>query len=108
MSSAGGHRERPRRAVRTVGPDAAATAPGLAALFGGHLAGLGRGRGVTADVAALVVAVQNGERWLDKKRLAEHYACSVRSVETAMAEGMPHTVIFGRPKFRPAETDPWL
>jgi hypothetical protein len=57
---------------------------------------------------AILTAVQRAERWLDKKGLAEHYSCSVRSVETAMAEGMPHAIIFGRPKFQPSATDPWL
>ena len=46
--------------------------------------------------------------WLDKRGLAEHLACSVRSVETALAEGMPHAVIFGRVKFQVATVEPWL
>jgi hypothetical protein len=48
------------------------------------------------------------EPWLDKRRLADHLCCSVRSVETAQAEGMPHAVIFGRPKYRVSEVEPWL
>ena len=48
------------------------------------------------------------EPWLDKRRLAEHLACSVRSIETALAEGLPHAVIFGRVKFRVTEVEPWL
>jgi len=32
----------------------------------------------------------------------------VRSVENAVAEGMPHAVIFGRVKFQVAEVEPWL
>ena len=40
------------------------------------------------------------EPWLDKRALAAHLSCSVRSIETAVADGMPHAVIFGRVKFR--------
>ena len=46
--------------------------------------------------------------WLDKRGLADYLACSVRSIETALAAGMPHAVIFGRVKFRPAEVEAWL
>jgi hypothetical protein len=48
------------------------------------------------------------EPWLDKRGLAEHLACSVRSIQTALAEGVPHAVIFGRIKFRVSEVEPWL
>jgi hypothetical protein len=48
------------------------------------------------------------EPWLDKRGLAEHLSCSVRSIQTALAEGMPHAVIFGRVKFRVSEVEPWL
>jgi hypothetical protein len=48
------------------------------------------------------------EPWLDKRGLAAHLSCSVRSVETALAAGMPHAVIFGRPKLRASEVEPWL
>jgi hypothetical protein len=48
------------------------------------------------------------EPWLDKRGLAAHLACSVRSIQTALAEGMPHAVIFGRVKFRVSEVEPWL
>ena len=48
------------------------------------------------------------EPWLDKRRLADHYSCSVRSIENALAEGMPHARIFGRPKFKVTEVEPWL
>jgi hypothetical protein len=50
----------------------------------------------------------NTEPWLDKRTLAEHLACSVRSIETAIAAGMPHAVIFGRVKFQVAEAEAWL
>ena len=48
------------------------------------------------------------EPWLDKRGLAEHLSCSVRSIQTALAEGMPHAIIFGRVKFRVSEVEPWL
>jgi hypothetical protein len=46
--------------------------------------------------------------WLDKRGLAEHLACSVRSIEHAVAEGMPHAIIFGRVKFQAADVEAWL
>jgi hypothetical protein len=46
--------------------------------------------------------------WLDKRGLAEHLACSIRSVEHAVQEGMPHAVIFGRVKFQAADAEAWL
>jgi hypothetical protein len=46
--------------------------------------------------------------WLDKRGIAEHFSCSVRSVEQALTEGMPHARIFGRVKFQVAEVEPWL
>jgi hypothetical protein len=48
------------------------------------------------------------ERWLDKRGLAEHLSCSVRSIQSALADGMPHAVIFGRVKFKVSEVEPWL
>lgn len=48
------------------------------------------------------------EPWLDKRGLADHLCCSTRSIENAMAEGMPNTVIFGRVKFRAHECERWL
>jgi hypothetical protein len=48
------------------------------------------------------------EPWLDKRRLAEHLSCSIRSIQTALTEGMPHAIIFGRVKFRVSEGEPWL
>jgi hypothetical protein len=29
------------------------------------------------------------EPWLDKRALAEHLSCSVRSIQLALAEGLP-------------------
>ena len=55
------------------------------------------------------LASSNGtEPWLDKKKLAAHYSCSVRSIERTLAEGMPHAVIYGRAKFKVSEVEPWL
>lgn len=48
------------------------------------------------------------EPWLDKRGLAEHLCCSVRSIQTALADGMPHAVIFGRVKFQVSTVEPWL
>jgi hypothetical protein len=48
------------------------------------------------------------ERWLDKRGLAEHLACSVRSIELAITRGLPHAMIFGRAKFRASEVEAWL
>ena len=48
------------------------------------------------------------EPWLDRMKLAAHYSCSVRSIELALAEGLPHAIVFGRAKFRISETEPWL
>lgn len=63
----------------------------------------------------LEAKVEAAEPWLTKQQLAEHYACGedgkggdARPIETAMTEGMPHAVIFGRVKFRVSETDRWL
>jgi hypothetical protein len=54
-----------------------------------------------SDVAAL-------ERWLDKAGISEHFTCSIRWIERRMEEGMPHTHIAGRAKFRVSEVEPWL
>lgn len=48
------------------------------------------------------------ERWLDKPGLAEHLSCSVRWIERRMEDGMPHTHIAGRAKFKVSEVEPWL
>ena len=48
------------------------------------------------------------EPWLDQKGLAEHLACSVRWIRYRMAEGMPHAMIGGRPKYRASEVEAWL
>jgi hypothetical protein len=53
-----------------------------------------------------VIAATSG--WLDKRGLAQHLACSVRSIELAVAEGMPHAIIFGRAKFQADEVERWL
>jgi hypothetical protein len=48
------------------------------------------------------------EPWLDRKALAQHFDCSVRSIELRMAEGMPCWRVMGRIKFRISEVEPWL
>lgn len=48
------------------------------------------------------------ERWLDKRGLAEHLSCGVRTIERGLTEGMPHTIIYGRVKFRASEVEAWL
>lgn len=48
------------------------------------------------------------EPWLDKRKLAEHLACSVRWIERRMEDGMPHHHLAGRVKFRVSEVEPWL
>jgi len=48
------------------------------------------------------------EPWLDKRGLARHLACGVRTIERALTQGMPHTIIFGKVKFRASEVDAWL
>jgi hypothetical protein len=48
------------------------------------------------------------EPWLDKRGLAEHLCCSIRSIQTALTEGLPHAVIFGRVKFQVSQVEPWL
>jgi hypothetical protein len=57
------------------------------------------------QIAALL---RGAEPWLDKRGLAQHLSCSVRSIEAARAEGMPSAVIFGRRKFRVSEVEHWL
>jgi hypothetical protein len=54
------------------------------------------------------MSVTHLEPWLDKRGLAAHLCCSIRSVETALAEGLPHAVIFGRVKFQVSAVEPWL
>jgi hypothetical protein len=50
----------------------------------------------------------SGERWLDKRAIAGHFGCSVRKIEQAMHDGLPHAVIFGRPKFQATDVEQWL
>jgi len=48
------------------------------------------------------------EPWLDKRGLARHLACGVRTIERALTQGMPHTVMYGKVKFRASEVEAWL
>jgi hypothetical protein len=53
-------------------------------------------------------AVSYLEPWLSKRDLAAHLGCSVSWVEKRQAQGMPHTVIAGRCKYRASVVEPWL
>jgi hypothetical protein len=48
------------------------------------------------------------DRWRDKHGLAEHFSCGIRWIEARMSEGMPHTYIAGRAKFKVAKVESWL
>ena len=49
-----------------------------------------------------------GTAWLDKKALAQRWACSVSWIEKRQQEGMPHAR-FGRAvRFNPPECERWL
>ena len=52
--------------------------------------------------------ILTAEPWLTKSADADFWGCSERSIELAMEKGMPHARIFGRPKFRPSECEPWM
>jgi hypothetical protein len=52
--------------------------------------------------------VSPNERWLGKKRIAEHFDCSVRWIERRMEEGLPHAHIAGRAKFQVTVVAAWL
>lgn len=48
------------------------------------------------------------EPWMTKADAAKFWGCSERSLEIAVKEGLPHAIVFGRPKFRPSECEPWM
>jgi hypothetical protein len=48
------------------------------------------------------------EPWLDKRELATYLSCSPKSIQRAVAEGMPHAILFGKIKCRISEVEPWL
>lgn len=48
------------------------------------------------------------EPYLDKRGVAEHYSCGVRTVEDWLRQGAPSALIGGRRKFRLSKLDPWL
>ena len=52
--------------------------------------------------------VSGQERYLTKQELAAHLGCGTRSVEGAMKRGMPHSIIFGKAKFRLTDVEMWL
>jgi hypothetical protein len=49
-----------------------------------------------------------GDPWLDKRAIAKHFGCLVRSIEYAVTEGLPHAIVFGRPKFQIPHVEAWL
>lgn len=59
-------------------------------------------------LASLVADRLRPDPYLSKQELADHFRCSVRSIEHAVAAGMPHTIAFGRPKFQLSKVEPWL
>lgn len=63
---------------------------------------------MTVTIAEDHLASFAPEPWRDKRGLARHYACSVRWIEARMVEGMPHTYIAGRAKFKASRTESWL
>jgi hypothetical protein len=48
------------------------------------------------------------EPWLSIAAAAAYWDCSERSIKYALADGMPHSYIFGRPKMLASEVEPWL
>lgn len=54
------------------------------------------------------VTATDPERWRDKHGVAEHFSCGVRWIESRMEEGMPHSHIAGRAKFRVSDVERWL
>jgi hypothetical protein len=54
------------------------------------------------------MTVAHLEPWMDKRRLAAHLGCSVSWVEKRSAEGMPHSLIAGRCKYRASQVELWL
>jgi len=61
-----------------------------------------------ATLAQLVADRLRVEPYLSKRALADHLGCSVRSIELAVNAGMPAYTVFGRPKFKLSEVEPWL
>jgi hypothetical protein len=54
------------------------------------------------------VTVTQLEPYVDKRAIAEHYSCGVRTVEEWLRQGAPSALIAGRRKFRLSVLDPWL
>lgn len=54
------------------------------------------------------MTVADLEPWLDKRSLAAHLGCGIRWIEYRLEDGMPHTLLAGRVKFRASEVEPWL
>lgn len=52
--------------------------------------------------------VRSEEPWLSKEAAAEHFACSARSLELAVRDGLPYRTIFGsRSSGRPRSRRGW-
>jgi hypothetical protein len=64
-------------------------------------------RGLASDLDVERLLARQ-ERWRDKHGIAEHFSCGIRWIEERMAEGMPHTYIAGRAKFKVSLVEPWL
>jgi hypothetical protein len=58
------------------------------------------------ELARLIAA--GSEPWLDRKALAAHLGCSLRSIDYRVEEGMPYATVMGRPKFKASEVEAWL
>jgi hypothetical protein len=48
------------------------------------------------------------EPWLTIDAAADYWGCSQRTIKYALAEGMPHKHVLGRPKILAGEAEPWL
>jgi hypothetical protein len=63
-----------------------------------------------ADPAAKAVSMTppEPESYRDKAGIAAHYAMSTRWVEHRMQNGMPHSHVDGRARFRLSEVERWM
>jgi hypothetical protein len=48
------------------------------------------------------------EPWVGKRELAAYFACSVRWIESRVAEGMPSAIVAGQRKFKLKQAERWL
>ncbi len=63
-----------------------------------------------SDRTFAAVDVSQFEPWVDKRTVARHIGCSVRTVENYMKLGMPYVKRFanGPVRFRLSEVDAWM